>query len=200
LLTKLASVLVAYGPWGVFLIGFIDSVGVPLPAALDALLILIGVKAPHRAYFAALMATLGSVGGNLTLFWAVRHGFRRFLKVPEPGEPQRFRRWFHRYGMVSVFIPAVVPFVPLPLKVFVVSAGALRTPSARFLAVIIVARLIRYFGEVYLGIRLGQDAQGFLTRNAWVLVGVALALATVVHVLMKLSDRRRVARMADRLQ
>src|SRR5947209_13508590 len=133
-----------------FLIVFIDSVGIPLPAALDALLILLAVKAPHRAYFAALMATLGSIAGNLALFLGVRYGLRRFIKVPEPGEPQRFRRWFHRYGLVSVFIPAVIPFMPLPLKVFVVSAGALHTPSLRFLAVIVVARVIRYFGEVYL--------------------------------------------------
>ncbi len=200
MLARITSVLVAYGPWGMFLIGFIDSVGIPLPAALDALLIIMGVKAPNRAYFAATMATLGSVAGNLTLFLAVRLGFRRFVKVPEPGEPQRFRQWFHRYGLVSVFIPAVIPFVPLPLKVFVVSAGALHTPTLRFLAVILLARIIRYFGEVYLGIRLGQDAQGFLTRNAWVLVGIALALAAALYLLMKLNERRKVADSANRVQ
>jgi len=59
----------------------------------------------------------------------------------------------------------VAPFIPLPLKVFVISAGALRTPFARFLAVILVARVIRFFGEAWLGLQLGRDAQGFLIRN-----------------------------------
>jgi membrane protein YqaA with SNARE-associated domain len=191
LLAKITSVLVAYGPWGVLLLGFLDSVGIPLPAALDALLILIAVKAPERAYFSAFMALAGSMAGNLTLFSVAGYGGRRFIKVPEPGQPQRFRRWFSRYGLVTVFIPAAVPFVPLPLKVFVVSAGALHTSRGRFIGVILVARVIRYFGQAYLGIRLGRDAEAFLTRNAWTLVGVALAIAAGLYVLIRLNDRRR---------
>ncbi|HJT87085.1 MAG TPA: VTT domain-containing protein [Bryobacteraceae bacterium] len=192
LLAKIAAALVAYGPWGIFLIGFIDSVGVPLPAALDALLIFLAVKAPHRAYFAASMAVAGSLGGNLTLFLAARYGSRRFLKtVPEPSGPGRFRRWFRRYGLVTVFIPAMVPFVPLPLKVFVISAGALHTGRVRFVVVILVARIIRYFGEAYLGIRLGQGAEEFLVRNAWTLVGGALGTAAILYVIVRLNDRRR---------
>ncbi len=58
-------------------------------------------------------------------------------KVPAPDKPQKFRQWFQRYGLVTVFIPAVVPFIPLPLKVFVVSAGVLHTGLAQFLAVML---------------------------------------------------------------
>ena len=190
MLAKITSALVAYGPWGILLLGFFDSLGLPLPAALDALLIFIAVKAPERAYFSALMALLGSMAGNIGLFLAAAYGGRRWIRVPEPGEPQRFRQWFRRYGLVTVFIPAVVPFVPLPLKVFVVSAGALHTSRGRFIAVILIARAIRYFGEAYLGVRLGQDAQAFLTRNAWTLAGIALAMAAGFYVLIRLNDRR----------
>lgn len=191
-LAKLASALVAYGPIGVFFLGVIDSIGIPLPATMDALLILIAVKAPGRAYFAALMAVLGSIAGNLALFQAARYGVRRFIKaIPEPGEPQRFRKWFHRYGLLTVFIPAVTPFVPLPLKVFVVSAGALHTPLGRFAAVVVLARVIRYFGDAYLGVKLGTDAQGFLQRNAWTLAGLAVAAALVLYALIRLSERPR---------
>ena len=192
MLSKIAAALIAFGPWGVFLLGFIDSLGIPLPATMDALLILVAVKAPHRAYFTALMAVLGTAGGSITLFLAVRHGRRLFLKdEPPPGRRQRFERWFDRYGMLTVFIPAVTPVLPLPLKVFVVSAAALKTPFSKFLAVILLARVIRYFGEAYLGILLGEDAQTFLVRHIWMILGIVLALAGAAYVLIGMIDRRR---------
>ncbi|PWU08219.1 MAG: hypothetical protein C5B51_08185, partial [Terriglobia bacterium] len=185
LLAKISTVLVAYGPWGVFLLGAIDSIGVPLPAALDTILILIAVKAPERAYLAALLAVLGSIAGNVALFQAARYGVRRFVKsVPEPGQPQKFRKWFHRYGLLTVFFPAATPFVPLPLKIFVVLAGGVHTALWRFAAVVTCARVIRYFGDAYLGIKLGTDAQGFLQRNAWTLVGAALGAAVILYALI----------------
>ena len=191
MLAKITAALVAYGPWGVFLIGVIDSLGLPLPATMDALLVLIAVKAPERAYFTALMAVLGSMGGNLALFLAARYGVRRFARqAPAPGKPQHFREWFNRYGLLTVFIPAVTPVLPLPLKVFVICAGVLHTPVPRFAMVVLLARVIRYFGEAYLGVRLGADAQGFLQRNAWTLVGVALGLAFVLYLLIRWNDRR----------
>ncbi len=188
---RILAALVAYGPWGVFLIGVIDSLGLPLPATMDALLILIAVKAPQRAYFTALMAVLGSMGGNVALFLAARYGVRRFARqAPAPGNPQRFRKWFNRYGLLTVFVPAVTPVLPLPLKVFVICAGVLHTPFPRFAIVVLLARVIRYFGEAYLGIRLGMDAQGFLQRNAWTLIGVAIGLALVLYLLIRWNDRR----------
>jgi membrane protein YqaA with SNARE-associated domain len=194
---KLIAALVAYGPWGVFLIGIIDSLGAPLPAGMDALLILIAVKAPERAFFAASLAVLGSLIGNLLLFQAARYGVRRLAgKVPEPGKPQRFREWFSRYGLITVFIPAATPILPLPLKVFVVSAGGMHTPLRKFMAVVLVARIIRYFGDAYLGIRLGVDAQGYLQRNAWTLIGIAMAVAAVLSVLAHWHSGRLEARKA----
>jgi membrane protein DedA with SNARE-associated domain len=192
LLRRIANALIAFGPWGVFVMGFIDSMGVPLPAAIDALMLAVAIKTPQRAYFTALMAVLGSTGGNMILFHLARSGGRRFLKAePPPGKRQTFQRWFNRYGLLTVFIPAVVPFVPLPLKVFVISAGAMHTPAGKFLAVVLLARLIRYFGEAYLGIRLGGGAQFFLKQNAWTIAGVALGIALAAVALIKRGVRKK---------
>ncbi|HEY1240948.1 MAG TPA: VTT domain-containing protein [Bryobacteraceae bacterium] len=194
MLAKITAALVAYGPWGVVLLGFLDSLGVPLPAAMDALLIFLAVKAPERALIAALMAVIGSLAGNLALFLGIQHGSRLLIKtVPEPGKPQRFRDWFRRYGLVTVFIPAAIPVLPLPLKVFVVSAAYLRTPLRRFLLVILLARVIRYFGDAYLGMRLGAGAQPFLARNAWTLAGIAVAAAAALFLLIHWKSRGRSA-------
>jgi len=192
LLKRIGDALIAFGPLGVFVIGLLDSLGVPLVGGVDILLILVAVKTPQAAYLAATLATVGSILGNLILFQMARFGVRRFAgaEVPE-GKRQKFRLWFQRYGLLTVFIPAVTPFVPLPLKVFVISAGAMHTPVGRFLAVVLVARVLRYFGEAYLGIRLGKDAHGFLTQNAWNIAGIAVALALVLVGLIRWYDRRR---------
>lgn len=169
-----------------------DSAGVPLPAALDAMLILVSVKTPDRAWMTAALATIGSLGGNVTLFLLARSGGRRWVKAPAPESPQKFRRWFRRFGLVTVFVPAVVPFIPLPLKVFVISAGVLHTSFGRFFAVILAARVLRYFGEAYLGMKLGEEgAKTFLVNNAWTLTGIALGLAAAMYVIVRLNDRRR---------
>src|SRR4051794_17254903 len=174
ILAQLSAILQTYGPWGIFGVALIDSVGMPLPGGTDVLLLGIAVKSVHepsRAYLAAAMALVGSLIGNIILFQGARHG-RRLVsrKVAEPG---KFQGWFRRYGLLTVFVPAVVPIVPLPLKVFVISAGAFHTPFGKFIAAIFLARVIRYFGMAYLALQLGADAQGFLTRNGWTLVGVA---------------------------
>ena len=59
--------------------------------------------------------------------------------------------------------------------------------------VILLARVIRYFGEAWLGIQLGEDAKGFLIRNGWTLAGIALAMTLALVFLIRLNDRRRQA-------
>jgi membrane protein YqaA with SNARE-associated domain len=193
LLNNFVHTLIALGPWAVFFVAILDSVGVPLVGGVDALIILTAVKTPQLAYLAAALAVLGSLAGNLFLFRAAWYGSKRFVGETVPGgRREKFRLWFYRYGLLTVFIPCVTPFVPLPLKVFVISAGAIHTPLRRFLGVVFLARLVRYFGEAYLGIRLGQDATGFLRDNMWNIVGIFLALAFVLVALIKWTDRRRV--------
>jgi membrane protein YqaA with SNARE-associated domain len=193
LLHSIVNTLTAIGPVAVFFIAILDSIGVPLVGGVDALIIMSAVKTPQLAYLAAVLATAGSLAGNLFLFRAAFYGGRKFAREATPdGRRAKFQRWFHRYGLLTVFIPAVTPFVPLPLKVFVISAGAMHTPLRRFLSIVLLARVLRYFGEAYLGIRLGQDAQGFLRANMWNIVGIFLALALVLVALIKWQDRRRV--------
>ncbi len=188
MLHKIAAVLAAFGPLGIFLLSIADSLGVPLPAAMDVLLMTVGaasVRNPRHAYLTALLAVVGSVIGNAALFIAARHGW--------------MDRQTRASSRAAAAIPEVVPSLRLPdrlhsrgdahrppaLKVFVISAGALRAPFGKFLAVIVVARALRYFGEVYLGIQLEADAQGFLIRNGWTLAGIALGCALAVYATMR---------------
>jgi membrane protein YqaA with SNARE-associated domain len=195
LLQKFAAAMVAFGVPGMFLLAVVDSAGVPLPALMDVLVIGAGaanVRSPQHAYLTAFMAVLGSVMGNIFLFLAARQGVRWIARKEQPVvKRRRFREWFGRYGMLAVFVPAVTPFAPLPLKLFVVSAGAMGSSLPRFIAVITVSRAIRYFGEVYLGLALGHDASGFLARNGWTLCGIAVAFCIAVYAYMRHAENQR---------
>jgi uncharacterized membrane protein YdjX (TVP38/TMEM64 family) len=140
---------------------------------------------------AASMGVLGSAIGNVVLFMAARTGARRFVKdVPQPGDKRRFREWFNRYGLLTIFIPCMLP-IPLPLKVFVISAATFGTPLRTFVLVILLGRSIRYFGEAYLGVVLGEGSGPFLRAHAWHLAGGAVALFGVLYVVLMLTERRR---------
>ncbi len=194
-LQKLQVILLAYGPWGMFLLSIADSFGVPLPV-MDFMLVGVAaasVNEPRNAYFTALLAVLGSLIGNIGLYMAARRGAHWLTRrEPAPGKRQRFREWFNRYGLLTVFVPAATPVVPLPLKVFVVSAGALRVSFGRFLVVVLIARVIRFGLDAYLGLELGEEGtREFLTHNAWSMAAAALGVAGAVFLLARLVDRRK---------
>jgi membrane protein YqaA with SNARE-associated domain len=190
MLAKITAALVAYGPIGILLLAFIDSAGIPVATGMDALVILVAAKDPSRAYLAASLGVLGSLIGNLVLFLAARRGARRFIRdVPHPA-PRGFRHWFERYGLLTVFIPAAIP-IPLPTKIFVISAGVLRHSLPNFVVVILVGRALRYFGEAYLGMKLGQHSGAFLRAHSGWLIAGAVALFVVLYAVMRLMERNR---------
>lgn len=193
MLAKLTAALIAFGPLGILVLAFIDSAGIPVASAMDALVIAVAVKAPSRALLAASMAVLGSLTGNIALFLGARAGGRRFVKEVQPGDKRKFREWFKRYGLLTVFIPCMLP-IPLPLKVFVISAATFGTPLRTFVAVILLGRCIRYFGEAYLGMVLGEGSGRFIQAHTWHLVGGAIALFALLYAVVVLVERRR-ARM-----
>ena len=123
------------------MLAFIDSAG-HSAARPPWTLLVIGVaaksaNAPRHAISRHSWPCWDPLIGNVALFMAARHGGSWFSKgEPKPGQAPRFQEWFQRYGLLTVFIPAVTPVIPLPLKVFVISAGALRTPFGRFLSIV----------------------------------------------------------------
>jgi hypothetical protein len=54
-----------------------------------------------------------------------------------------------------------------------------------------LARTLRYFGEAWLGLNLGPQAEAFLRHNVWSLLGVALAMAVGFYIAIRWNERRR---------
>ena len=175
---------------------FIDSAGVPLTVGLDLLVVLLSAREPGWAAWWVALAVLGSSAGNLLLFQASVKGGRKMLKeTPPQGRQRRFREWFHRYGLVTVFIPALTP-IPLPMKVFVVCAGMLGVRQIEFLGVILLARMLRYGGEAYLGVQMGENSKAYIDGH-WKQLTLAAAILTALLFLMVYWNGERRKRLAQ---
>jgi uncharacterized membrane protein YdjX (TVP38/TMEM64 family) len=182
--------LVAFGPLGILILALVDS-AVPVAGVFDALIALFAAQRPSIGWWCAVCAVIGSTAGNYVLFQTARRGGRRFLdKSATSPRQQKFRAWFERYGLITVFIPALLP-IPMPLKLFVISAGALGTSVRAFLLVVLLARTLRYFGMAWLGVNLGKDAGGFLKAHAWHFLLAAVLLFVVLYGAVMLNDRRQ---------
>lgn len=179
-----------------FLLAAIDSAGVPIPAGVDALVVLLAVADPGRAWIAALVAVTGSVIGSYILYLIARRGGRAYLDArTEAGRAARFREWFLRYGLLTVFIPTLLP-IPLPMKVFVLSAGAMGVSPTAFVAVVAAARLLRYLGLAWLGAQVGEQSLDYLKQHAWHLLGFAALLFAVLYLMARAIERRRLSSAA----
>jgi membrane protein DedA with SNARE-associated domain len=191
LLHHLTEVLVAWGPAGILLLAILDSSGVPVAGVFDALLIFIAVQRPSVAWLCAGLAVVGSTVGNTILYSAAQRGGRIFMDRAAPkGRAGRFRDWFARYGMATVFVPALIP-IPMPLKLFVISAGVMGTAFGEFVGVVVAARVLRYFGEAWLGVTLGQGSTAFLKSHVLQFVGWAVALFVLICGCIWWREKRR---------
>ncbi|MBI1792510.1 MAG: DedA family protein [Acidobacteria bacterium] len=191
MLKRFSEFLVALGPWGILLVAFIDSAGLPLSVGLDALVMLLVVKDPSSAVFNVAVAVLGSAAGNIALYFAACKGGHYYLErhVPE-ARTRRIRDWFHRYGLVTVFVPALIP-IPMPMKPFVILSGAFDVHPLAFLLCVVMARIGRYGSEAYLGVKLGEQSGHYLASHRWHLFGLSVALTGALFLAARLTERWR---------
>ena len=189
-LQNLAQTLVTFGPMGIFLLTLIDSSGVPLPGVADALLVGLSAANPSRAPLFAALAITGSVLGTMILYRLARTGGEALLdKHTATGRGARFRAWYLRYGLITVFVPAISVF-PLPMKVPVFCAGALGVRPLTIAGVVFAARLVRYSTLAWLGAELGENSLTRILAYKWYLLGAVGALALLLTGYLWLNAKR----------
>ncbi len=191
---RLRDLAVSWGPLGIFVFAVIDSLGVPNPGGTDALLILVAIANPESAWLCAMLAIMGSLMGSVVFLEVTRRGGERYLvRFTTSGRGLRFREWFLRYGLVTVFIPALLPLPFLPFKVFAACAGAMCVSRTRFMLVLAAARIPRYFALAYLGATLGEKSGAWITGHLWQMGVFAVALFIGLYALIRFADRKREA-------
>jgi uncharacterized membrane protein YdjX (TVP38/TMEM64 family) len=189
---KFLASLVAAGPSGLMMAALLDGAGLTIPGGVDALIIYLASQRPNETVLLAAVAVLGSLAGNFILFLLARRGGEKFLlRRMKSRRALRFRSWFHSYGLLTVFISALVPLPIMPMKIFVFCAGALGSNVGVFAIVFLGGRIPRYLGLAMLGRNMGNNALQYLREHVLHLSLFAVALFTVLYLLVKYVGRRR---------
>lgn len=190
--------LAALGPLGVFLLAFLDSTGIPLPGGVDTLLVVVANQAPATGYLCAGLATLGSLIGSMILFSIARRGGQKYLnRVAGGPRGLRFRDWFSRYGLVTVFVPCI-SVIPMPMKAFVACAGVLGIKPSHFAITILLARIPRYFFLAWLGQQMGENAFKWIKQHTLYFALGLGGLALLLYLLAVFANQNRQQATAPR--
>jgi len=184
----LQAIVASAGGLGLFLIAFLDSSVLTFPVINDLLLIDLSIRNPARMPYYAAMATLGSVGGCLLLYYLARKGGEAMFQKQAGPRAQQIRAWIERNGFLSILVTALLP-PPTPFKVFVIAAGALEMPVRTFVLGLLAARAIRFFGEGFLAIRYGDQAGQFLLTHKLEVAGIVLGVVLCLYLLSLLALR-----------
>jgi len=184
------EILKQLGPVGVLVLAMVESAGIPNPGGTDVLLLFMAAARPEDAALSAALAVVGSLVGSMFFFEVMRRSGEKFLaKYTASGRGQRFRAWFMRYGMITVFIPAFLPIPILPFKVFCACAGAMGVTRKRFFLVLAAARVPRYAALAYLGATLGEHSGAWLRAHGWYLLALGVVLATALGLVVRRASR-----------
>ena len=107
-------------------------------------------------------------------------------------DPEK-RRWVTRKvreNDVAAMLVAVLAPPPFPTKVFVLVAGIVGMSWTRFAGAVFVGRLVRFTGEAYLAVRLGDRAVETLQQH-YPTIGAGLALSVFLYLAVKWIRKRR---------
>ena len=128
------------GGVGLLVISLVDSAGLPLPNATDALVIYLTLQQPTLWWWYVAAATGGAVLGSLPLFWIGRRGGQALLERRFNSERLATAvKWTRRSAFGAILVPASMP-PPLPFKIFAVLAGATGLPVWQFVLALTLGR------------------------------------------------------------
>jgi len=190
-LGKFSTWLLSFGPFGLFAIAFLDSVLVPIPGGVDAMLMVLTTARPSWMLIYVVAATLGSTIGCVGLYKISQKAGHRALDRFSEAKQKRVKDLIDRYDVLSVLVASLLP-PPFPFKLFVVSAGVFRLNLVRFTIAIAAGRTFRYLLEGYLAARYGEHAKEILAHY-YPAIGIGLAVLLIaVFVGKNLMRRGRV--------
>jgi len=164
------------GAPGLCLVAFLDSSFLSLPEITDILVVWMVTQHPARVVVYVLAATLGSLAGCLIMYFIGRKGGDALIRKRfAPARVERAMAAFDRYGVLVVFIPAILP-PPAPFKIFVLLAGVAGISPAKFVTAIVIGRGSRYLALGLLAIEYGEQALAYVEENGFLVAMVVIGL------------------------
>jgi len=182
-LSKFTHYLVSFGPFGLLAIAFLDSLMIPMPGGVDAVLLLLAASRPSWMLIYVAAATIGSTLGCVGLYRISQRAGKRALSRFSESKQKRVKDLIDRYDVMSVLVASLLP-PPFPFKLFVVSSGVFRLNLLRFTLAVAGGRTFRYLLEGYLAARYGEHAKELLARY-YPAIGIALAVLIVIAFVVK---------------
>ena len=182
-LGQISQYLISFGPFGLFAIAFLDSVMVPMPGGVDAVLLLLAAARPSWLFIYVAAATLGSTIGCVAFYRLSQSAGKKALSRFSESKQKRVKDLLDRYDVMSVLVASLLP-PPFPFKLFVVSAGVFRLNLMRFTLAVAGGRTFRYLLLGYLAARYGDQAKELLTRY-YPAIGISLAVLIILFFVAK---------------
>lgn len=181
------------GGLGVFAVAVLDSSVLALPNATDALIMYLTVQHPGRWWYYALMGVAGVIVGSWPLYVVARRGGHAFLgrqlNSPRASSALAF---YKRSAFLAIALPALAP-PPMPLKIFVLLAGATAFAPWRVVSALALGRGGRHALEAGLAaVYRDQAVAAFERYGAPLALGV-LSAVTLACAGVFLWHRRRTA-------
>jgi membrane protein YqaA with SNARE-associated domain len=155
-----------YGAPALFLLAFVESSVFPVPP--DVLLITLSIALPRRAWFYALLCSVGSVlGGMLGYllgwgFWSLLDDF--FFSYVPGFTPELFARVQELYASHDFWVVFTAGFTPIPYKVITIAAGVFLINFPVFVLASAIGRSARFFLVAGLIRRFGPEIRAFVDR------------------------------------
>lgn len=173
---------VNYGPYGLFLLSFIEALFFPVPP--DVVLLALAIASPPLSVVYALITTTGSVlGGLFGYFLGRRAGRPLLLRFASSSRIKQLEGLFAKYGAWAV---ATAALTPIPYKVFTIGAGIFRVRLLHFTIASVAGRGLRFGMEALLVMILGERATDFFYKDfEWLTVAIALVAVVVALVMGK---------------
>tara|TARA_B100000929_G_scaffold128790_1_gene102023 strand:+ start:1757 stop:2359 length:603 start_codon:yes stop_codon:yes gene_type:complete len=172
----------ALGGPGLFALAFLDSSFFSLPEITDVLVIWMVTQHESLMLYYVAMTTFGSVAGCFLVYAAGYRGGEAVLRNWFSADKiDRAFTKFHRHGMLTLFVSALLP-PPAPFKIFVLMSGVARIPWTGFLTVVGIGRGLRYFIAGILAVRYGDQAIDFLRHFGKPVFSVLLLVLLVTGV------------------
>ncbi|NVM04390.1 MAG: DedA family protein [Candidatus Helarchaeota archaeon] len=134
-----------YGTLALFLVAFSESSVFIVPP--DVLLIALSVSRPKRAFFYAVVSTVGSVLGGV---FGYIIGFKVMESIGIPildfyGVMDKFEYVAILYNKYNAWAVSIAGFTPIPYKLFTIAAGAAKINFPIFFFASLCSRGARFF-------------------------------------------------------
>jgi len=137
--------IASYSYIGVFLASLLSTATIIFPTPGGAVMVIAATI--FNPFWIAIAAGTGAGLGECTAYFA-GYGGRVAVGERHAQRYQRAEGWMKRYGSRTIFLFALVPFLPFDLAGL--AAGTLRFPFWKFFAATFAGRMVRAFIEVYL--------------------------------------------------